>query len=167
MDVVENVNANVKGGELEFTWAPARGANLQFGVSHLETHAIDIPLPAGGLTNAHMSQAPAWSVNASVRYEWSIPLGYLAVEADTKFDSGQYMELMNAPADYEAPHAISNARVTFSSGESRWEVTGWVRNLTDRRYRVYGLDLSSLGLEQGVYGSPRTGGVTFTYRWGP
>jgi iron complex outermembrane receptor protein len=77
------------------------------------------------------------------------------------------MELINAPADYEGPYAVTNARVIFSSADDRWEVAGWVRNLTDRWYKVYGLDLSALGFEQSVYGPPRTYGATFTYHWGP
>jgi iron complex outermembrane receptor protein len=166
-NVVKNVDANVKGGELEFAWAPVRGANLQLGVSHLETKAQDVPLPAGGLTETQMPQAPKWSINALARYEWPVPLGRAALQADAKWNSSQYMELINAPADYEGSYAVANARVTYSSADDRWEVTGWVRNLTDRWYKVYGLDLSALGFEQSVYGPPRTYGATFTYRWGP
>jgi len=46
-------------------------------------------------------------------------------------------------------------------------VSGWVRNLADKYYRIYNLDLSGfLGFNQGVYGPPRTYGATFTYHWG-
>jgi iron complex outermembrane recepter protein len=166
-NVVENIDATVKGGELEFAWVPVRGANLQLGLSHLESRAKNVPLPAGGLTDTQMPQAPRWSVNAVARYEWSIALGRLAVEADTKWNSGQYLELVNAPADYQPSYAVSNARLTYSTADDRWEVAAWVRNLADRAYRVYGLDLSALGFEQSVYGPPRTFGATFTYRWGP
>jgi iron complex outermembrane receptor protein len=166
-NVVQNIDATVEGGELEFAWAPVRGANLQLGLSHLESRAKNVPLPAGGLTDTQMPQAPRWSVNAVARYEWSIALGRLAVEADTKWNSGQYLELVNAPADYEPSYVVSNARLTFSSADDRWEIAAWVRNLADRAYRVYGLDLSALGFEQSVYGPPRTFGATFTYRWGP
>jgi iron complex outermembrane receptor protein len=166
-NVVKNVDAKVKGGELEFAWAPVRGANLQLGVSHLETTAQNVPLPAGGLTDTQLPQAPKWSVNALARYEWSMPVGRMALEADTKWNSSQYMELINAPADYEGSYAVANARITYSNVDDHWEVAGWVRNLTDRWYKAYGLDLSALGFEQSVYGPPRTYGATFTYRWGP
>lgn len=166
-NVVENIDATVKGGELELAWVPVRGANLQLGLSHLESRAKNVPLPAGGLTDTQMPQAPRWSVNAVARYEWSIALGRLAVEADTKWNSGQYLELVNAPADYQSSYAVSNARLTYTTADDRWEVAAWVRNLADRAYRVYGLDLSALGFEQSVYGPPRTFGATFTYRWGP
>jgi iron complex outermembrane receptor protein len=114
-----------------------------------------------------MPQAPHWSINASARYEWAVPLGRVALEADTKWNSSEYLGLLNAAADYERPYIVTNARITFSSGDDRWEVAGWVRNLADRWYRVYGVDASGLGLEGSVYGPPRTYGATFTYHWGP
>ncbi len=164
--VVKNVDAHIKGGELEFAWAPAHGANLQLGVSHLEAEAKHVPLPVGGLIDTQMPQAPHWSINATARYEWAVPLGRVALEADTKWNSSEYLELLNAAADFERPYIVTNARITFSSGDDRWEVAGWVRNLADRWYRVYGVDASGLGLEGSVYGPPRTYGATFTYHWG-
>ena len=163
--VVKNVDANIKGGELEFAWAPAGGVNLQLGVSHLEAEARNVPLPVGGPIDTQMPQAPHWSINAAARYEWVVALGRVALEADTKWNSSEYLGLLNAPADYERPYIVTNARITFSS--DRWEIAGWVRNLADRWYRIYGVDASGIGVEDSVYGPPRTYGATFTYKWGP
>ena len=164
--VVQNVDATVKGGELELAVAPAHGLNFELGVSHLETVAKDVPLPAGGYTNTELPQAPKWSVNAVARYEWAIPSGKLALEADTKWNAHEYLELLNAPVDYQPSYALSNARFTYSNDDGHWELSGWVKNLADKQYRVYNLDLSALGFDQGVYGPPRTYGATFNYRWG-
>jgi iron complex outermembrane recepter protein len=165
--VVQNVDATVKGAELEFALAPVHGMNLQLGMSHLETRAKNVPLPAGGFTDTEMPQAPKWSINAVARYEWTIPTGHLAVEADTKWNAHQYLELLNASADYVGSYPVSNARLTYTSTDAAWEFALWGKNLADRNYPVYGLDLSSLGFQQFVYGPPRTYGATFTYRWGP
>lgn len=166
-DVVRNVDAHAKGGELEFAWLPFRGANVQLGVSHLETRAERVPLPVGALTTTEMPQAPKWSVNVLASYDWWLSFGKLSLEADTKYNSNQYMELINAPADHVGGYAVSNARVSYSSLDGHWEVASWVRNLADKWYPVYGLDLSSLGFEQYVYGAPRTYGATVTFKWGP
>jgi iron complex outermembrane receptor protein len=83
-----------------------------------------------------------------------------------KRNAHEYLELLNAPVDYQPSYALSNARLTYSSGVGHWDVSAWVKNLTDKYYRVYNLDLSALGFNQGVYGPPRTFGGTFTYRWG-
>ncbi len=163
---MQNVDATVKGGELELALAPVRGLNLQLGLSHLETVAKDVPLPAGGFTNTEMPQAPKWSVNAVARYEWTVPSGQLAVEADTKWNAHEYLELLNAPVDYQNSYALTDARLTYSHESGHWDVSAWIKNLADKQYRVYNLDLSALGFNQGVYGPPRTYGATFNYRWG-
>ena len=164
--VVQNVDATVKGGELELAVAPIRGLNFQLGISHLDTTAKNVPLPAGGITNTELPQAPRWSVNAVARYEWNIPTGLLAIEADTKWNAHEYLELLNAPVDYQGAYALSNARLTYLHESGRWDVSAWVKNLADREYRIYNLDLSALGFNQGVYAPPRTFGATFKYRWG-
>jgi iron complex outermembrane receptor protein len=166
-NIVKNVNADVKGAEVEFSWIPFHGGNLEVGVSRLDAMAKDVPLPAGGITDTFMPQAPNWSINASASYEWSIPTGKLSLETDAKWNDWQYLELINAPADYEPAYVVTNARLRYSSNDGHWDVSTWVKNLADRWYRVYGLDLSSLGFEQSVYGPPRTFGATVTYHWGP
>ena len=165
--VVQNVQARVKGGELELAWAPIRGANLQLGLSNLETIATRVPLPAGGFTDTEMPQAPKWSVNAAARYEWMLADGRISLEADAKWNGNQYMELENAPADFQPSYVVVNARVGYSTRDDRLEITGWVQNLTDRWYRIYVLDLSGLGFMQNVFGPPRTFGATVTYHWSP
>jgi len=164
--VVQNVQARVKGGEIELALAPVRGANFQLGVSHLESVARGVPLPSGGITDTEMPQAPKWSVNAAARYEWMVPAGRVALEADAKWNGHQYMELENAPADFEPSYIVTNTRISYSTRDDRFEIAGWVRNLTDRWYRVYSSDTAAiLGSFQNVYGPPRTYGATVTYRW--
>ena len=49
----------------------------------------------------------------------------------------------------------------------RWEVAAFVNNLFEEEYRVYAFDSSLFaGVVAGVYGKPRTCGVTATYRFG-
>ncbi len=164
--VVQNIDATVKGGELEFAVAPMRGMNLQLGVSHLETVAKNVPLALGGTISTELPQAPKWSLNAVARYEWPVPSGQLAVEADAKWNAHEYLELLNSQVDYQASYALSNARFTYTNDAGHWDVSAWVRNVTNKYYRVYNLDLSVIGWNQSVYGPPRTYGATFNYRWG-
>lgn len=164
--VVQNVDATVKGAELELAVKPTQGLNLQLGISNLETVAKHVPLPAGGFTDTELPQAPKFSVNAVARYEWNVPTGSLAVEADTKWNAHEYLELLNAPVDYQPSYALSNARLTYAHESGHWDVSGWIKNLADKEYRIYNLDLSVLGFNQGVYAPPRTYGATFNYRWG-
>jgi iron complex outermembrane receptor protein len=166
--VVENINAKVKGGELEFAAVPLHGLNVQLGVSHLETAAYNVPTAAGDLLTTQLPQAPRWSFNAVAHYQWSIPGGQMSVEADAKWNDDQYLELVNNPDDYERAYIVTNARVGFMTGDGHWSLTAYVNNLADRYYRIYNLDLAGfLGIDQSVYGPPRTFGATFRYQWGP
>jgi iron complex outermembrane receptor protein len=165
--VVENVNAKEKGGELEFAVLPVHGLNLQLGVSHLETMVPQTPTPAGGLVPTQMPQAPHWSFNAVARYEWPLFGGMMSAEADAKWNSYQYLELINAAVDLQPSYAVTNARLGFATGDGHWDFSAFVKNLADTRYRIYNLDLSGfIGVNQGVYGAPRLYGASFRYRWG-
>jgi iron complex outermembrane receptor protein len=165
--VVENVDAKEKGGELEFAVVPVHGLNLQLGVSHLETMVPHTPTPAGDLVPTQMPQAPHWSFNAVARYEWPMFGGVMSAEADTKWNSYQYLELINAPVDLQPSYAVSNARLGFATADGHWDFSAFVKNLADARYRMYNLDLSGfIGVNQGVYGPPRLYGASFRYRWG-
>ena len=166
-EVVENVNAREKGGELELALLPAHGLTLQLGLSHLETIVPFVPTPAGIYVPGQMPQAPHWSLNAVARYEWAVPGGQLSVEADGKYNSYQYLELLNAPVDLQPGYLVANTQLGFMSENGHWEVDAWVKNIGDKWYRMYNLDLSSvLGMNEGVYGPPRTYGLTGRYHFG-
>jgi iron complex outermembrane receptor protein len=114
-----------------------------------------------------MPQAPHWSFNAVARYEWPMFGGMMSAEADAKWNSYQYLELINAAVDLQPSYAVTNARLGFTTGDGRWDFSAFVKNLADARYRMYNLDLSGfIGVNQGVYGPPRLYGASFRYRWG-
>ena len=165
--VVENVDAKVKGGELEFAVLPIHGLNLQLGVSHLESIVPHVPTPSGSVVPAEMPQAPHWTINAIARYEWPLLGGLASVEGDAKWNSQQYLELINAPVDLQPSYAVINARVGFGSQDNRWQVNAFVKNAADRWYRIYNLDLAGfIGINQGVYAPPREYGLELRYHFG-
>ena len=62
---------------------------------------------------------------------------------------------------------MTNARLAYASGDGHWEISAYCKNFTDTWYRIYNLDLSGfLGINQAVYGPPRTFGASVLYRWG-
>jgi iron complex outermembrane receptor protein len=138
---------------------------LNVGVAGLDTRVNGIALPSGEVVDRVMPQAPKWSANARARYEFPLVTGTLAVQADTKWDDWFYFSAFNAPVDYEKKHAVSNARVTYTPGNGSWDVAAFLNNAFNRQYRVYDLDLSSIGLAESVYGPPRWWGITGTYHW--
>jgi outer membrane receptor protein involved in Fe transport len=76
------------------------------------------------------------------------------------------MELLNNPDDLQPSYAVTNGSLTYTTAGGAWDVGAYVKNIADKVYEVYFLDLSSLYFAQRVLGPPRTYGATVTYHWG-
>jgi iron complex outermembrane receptor protein len=165
--IVENIDAKVKGSELELAVVPFHGFHVQLGVSYLDTQALNVPTPSGILVTTQLPQAPPWSVNAVARYEWPAFGGKLSAEMDAKWNKDQYLELVNAPVDLQPSYTLTNARFGYTDPSGRWDVSAYCKNCFNTLYRIYNLDLSGfLGINQSVYGPPRLYGASVAYHWG-
>ena len=73
-----------------------------------------------------------------------------------------------APVEEEKAYTASRMRASATArADGRWELAAFVNNLFEEEYRVYAFDSSLFsGVVAGVYGKPRTYGVTATYRFG-
>ena len=81
-------------------------------------------------------------------------------------DMGQYANVYQkiCDASREGARTLVNARLSWLSSNSQWEVSAWVQNLTDEDYRIYAFDLTgALGYVQEVYTSPRWYGIGVGY----
>jgi iron complex outermembrane receptor protein len=58
------------------------------------------------------------------------------------------------------PTHIVNLRGGFRAEDKLWEVTGWVRNLTDEGYNVVAFDVPTINGFAGINGPPRQYGLT-------
>jgi iron complex outermembrane recepter protein len=163
--IIGNRDAKLKGGEVEFAIIPSQGLTLQLGASGLDTRIKNVVLPDGSSADRKMPNAPSLTVNALARYEWPGLGGTLSAQVDAKWNDQQWLENINAPVDLQPAYGVTNLRFGYAAGE-RWELTAWVRNVADKKYRVYNLDLSGLGYNEAVYGLPRWYGLTFSYHWG-
>jgi iron complex outermembrane recepter protein len=161
---VVNRPATVKGAEVEFNTRPVDGLSLQLFATYLDGRVMNITLPGGRIADRDLPQAPAFSGGGNVRYEFDIGPGSLALSTDWKYDSSQFFSTFNSPIDREPPRIVGNARIAYSFAGNRWEVAGFVNNLTDRQYRIYNLDLASsgLGIANQAYARPRWFGISVT-----
>jgi iron complex outermembrane receptor protein len=164
---ITNNRAHDRGVELEANTRPVAGLYLSAFVTVLDTRVKNLVLPPGGVENAQLPQAPKTSIGWTARYSHALGPGDLAVETDWKRDSSQYLETYNAPVDFEPPHLVGNARLSYAPAGTKLEAAVFVNNLTNRWYRVYNLDLSlsPLGDVNQTYARPRTWGGSITYRF--
>ena len=88
----------------------------------------------------------------------------LAFQLDGYYNDDQYLEVTNGGAALQEAYAVLNGRVTWTSEDEAFQITGWVKNLTDETYKQYALDLGILGGTV-VYAPPAWAGVNASYNW--
>ena len=169
---VFNTDAEVKGGEVELLLAPAEGLDLVFGVAYIDNIVDDAyRLPSGEMVDRTAVMTPEWTAMA-----WSGMNGRRWGEAwrcrpTSIIWTTTFFQLKNSPVGAEQSYTLVNARVSYSSGNGRWDVTAFVDNLTDQEYRTMVFDLAApasgggFGLAESYYGAPRWWGVTAGYNW--
>ena len=128
-------------------------------------------LPTGQTVDRTAVLTPEWTFNSLVRYQWSALSGTLMVQADVNYMDEHFFQLKNSPVGAEDSYVLANARLSYFSGDSHWDVTAFVNNIADEEYRTMVFDLAAaapaggFGLAENYYGTPRWWGVTIGYNW--
>ena len=166
--VVRNLPATVKGIEADFSTRPMRGLTLQLSGAYQDSNVKDVLLPDGvTLVEHNLPQAPQFSGSASARYEFDLAGGSASLEGDALFQTSTCFTVMCAPVEREKGYAVANARIGYTTGDKKIDVSVFVNNLFNRQYRVYAFDGSLYwGDTLGVYAKPRTWGVSVRYNFG-
>jgi len=158
-----NTDAESMGGELELQASLFDGLDILLGAAY-----NDIDVDIGNDTVASV-QSPEWNLNALVRYEWPMFGGYMAIQGDIVYRSEHYFALTGLETVEEDGYTVSNASLTYTSDNQAWQVSAFVKNLTDEEYLVQTFDLSGLdvfGMTEQYYGRPQWWGVSLKYSWG-
>ncbi len=163
---VINLPAKAYGLEAELNAHPIQGLTLQIGTSFLHSRVNNILLPDLTTIVTHdLPQAPGFSGNALARYEFDLGTGKASLQADAQYSAKSCFTALCAPVEKEAAYFLANTRVGYTFGS--YDVAAYVNNVFERRYRVYAFDSSLFaGLVAGVYGKPRTFGLTASYHFG-
>ncbi|MGC8521767.1 MAG: TonB-dependent receptor [Steroidobacteraceae bacterium] len=160
--------STIYGGELEIAGRPINRLTLHADVGFLHTR-IDQGSLGGGSVNISGKQLPyAPSVSGTVSADWaafSWSGGILTLHIEDTFDSKQYFEFLNEPRLAQKAYDLVNMSATLASANDRWELRGWVNNLTDRLYFTNEVDLQGLGYDYRHVGDPRLYGADVTYRF--
>jgi iron complex outermembrane receptor protein len=163
--LIRNKPARIKGLEVEFTTRPVAGLYLQAFLTLLDGEVRGVSLPGGAVLDRDMPQAPKVSAGGLARYEFTAGPGQMAVQTNWKHDSRQYFSTFNAPVDREPARWVGDARISYAFDDLPVEAAFFVNNLTDRKYRLYNLDLSGpFGITQQTFARPRWFGGSLTYR---
>lgn len=159
-------DAKVYGGEIELITSPIENFEMILGVGILDATADGIRLADNSvLEDRQLVLAPDLQANGLVRYTVPIGSSALVFQADAMYSDDVYFDIVNQPVAKQNAYSVWNAQVSYQINDN-FEVSGWVRNLTDEEYKVYTFDFSDFfGFNQQFYGPPRWYGLSFRYQY--
>ncbi|MBB6520228.1 TonB-dependent receptor [Pseudoteredinibacter isoporae] len=162
--LIQNLDANAYGGEIELAFSPSEGWDVLLGASYLHSTVKDVVFPNGTVKDGELPNAPRFTLNGLVRYAWPVMEGEASVQVDWNHSDNFSFSVLNSPIDQEPAYTLFNARANYKLPGNRWSVSLFINNLSDEEYRLYALDVSAIGLSESIYGPPRMYGVSVEYR---
>lgn len=171
-----NVPMRMTGEELEALYQITPTDRIGLNVSHIDAPFHD--KPAGFAASAVQTKLWGFSpTSATLSYNHDFTLAggsSLAFYAEGIWRDGYYVRPLSAalasqgglPYNFQEAFFQGNINLTWTSADSRYSLTGYVRNVTDYRYKTY-VNLQSLSPVQatGTQSDPRTFGAVLTARF--
>ena len=92
--------------------------------------------------------------------------GEVFLRAEYAYTSSRFLDVDLDPNLFQPDTHLLNLRGGIRSESGRWELTGWVKNLTNEKYNVVGFDVPTLNGFSGINGPPRQWGLTVRVNFG-
>lgn len=162
--------AKVRGIELDIQARPVKGLDLFATFAYTDSKYRDLILDGQDFSGNQLVLTPKYAVSVGGAYTIDMGSGSLELRGDYTHKSVAYLEPTNAPYEAQYLDGLANARLTYRSAGGNYEISGWVRNLTNNRALSRAVDLPILYFSDdrhavtAQYTPPRTYGVTLTYR---
>lgn len=156
--------ATVEGVELEVTWRPLPWLNLMSSYGLLDTVYDNFVIPGGAVNTGHpLGSSPRnkGAFAADVRF----PLegaGYVTGALSWAYTDAYYTGATKDPNLHIDSYALTNLSLGYESGDGRWMLTAWAKNLGDVDYL---LTPSTQGVLAEYLGEPRTVGIMLSARF--
>lgn len=192
---IYNSDANSTGAELETFWSPSRHFDAVLGATWQVSRVKSVPatgvqigpeffpgapdtqyctnqggyflcdFPQQTIDDAKFPNAPRFSFNYLLRYNVDVGGGNLAAQVDGVWYDDQFLEVTNGPSSLQKAFNVTNGSLTYTDRDTRIALTGWAKNVFNKAYRAYALNLGILGTTS-IYAPPATYGVTLRVPFG-
>jgi len=158
--------AEIQGAEVEVTYRPAPGFDVNASYSYLDAEFESF---ASGATADHtgntLPRAPEHKWNFGAQYEWSAgEAGVLLARVDWTRQSKIFFEASNTPLEVQDRYDLLDARLALRAHDDSWEVALWGKNLDDELIRTHIVAFAPFRQQLNTYQPPRTYGVTLSIR---
>lgn len=159
---IDNADARSFGGEIEITARPAPNLDIAASAAYLDAKVKDIAVASGVVRDTRPAYTPEYSFSGLVRFRLPQPVlgGELAVQFDGTYKGDSSSNLRNFESEDLEGYELINGSIIWTRTESGISLTGFVKNITNKRAEESVVDISTLcGCSEVHYADPRTWGV--------
>lgn len=165
--VLDNVGESViYGAELDITYMPGTDWLLQAGIGYLPEANLEEFINVQGQTirDNRLPFSSEWNANGLVNYRTDTDMGTLSLQLEFDYQSAFYSDQNQNPLARQDAYTLWNGSASWE--RHNWEVTVWVKNLTDEEYSQIHFDMGpAFGLLQDLKGEARRYGVELSYHF--
>ena len=165
---IVNNDAKYKGIELDLQTSPIEGFDFIFNAAFHDNEVTNLEVAPSIFRDVNPTFSPSVQLAGVARYEFPDTFfnGKVAVQMDANYNSSFFGNIRNFDSQKTPAYVIGNARVSWTSTDEHWDLTGFVQNLADNHNRLIGFDVSNLcGCTTFSYGRPRWAGVSLRYNY--
>ncbi|GAA0376289.1 TonB-dependent receptor [Bowmanella denitrificans] len=169
LSLFENAGkATIYGAELEFSAVLSDALTLNINAGYLGGGYDELVGDFGAEISdqRELVNAPKWNGRVALDYWLDLDSGSLTMSLSSSYRSKTYLTVSSSEVLAQPGYALLDMSVTYLTDDEQWQLSLYGNNLTDKRYRQHGFDLSaSPGVQLGYYGAPRTFGINLKYRF--
>ncbi|HWM66784.1 MAG TPA: TonB-dependent receptor, partial [Steroidobacteraceae bacterium] len=168
--ITENAGqALLQGVELELSAHPFRNLEVGATYAYLDAHytrftGLPSTIGTGNFDGNRLRQAPRNTASVYASYTYPLSTGdQLSAGVDWSYRSLSYYDPDNNPITVIPSYDLFNGRFGYLSSNGHWDVSLWVKNAGDEKYRTHVFSQRDGRIAFALFGEPRTYGLTLTY----
>lgn len=170
--VINAAESTLQGAEAELLWRPRDDLELSLRAAAMSARFDDFvsvdpnnPDVDPDRSGKRLPHAPRLALNAGVQYLYPFAGGMLRLSGEYRYQSTVYFNIYQDPALRQGGYGLFNAGIGWDSGDERWFVEIYGRNLGDKLYAQTILRNDPLTGTKRFWGAPLHAGVRIGYRW--
>lgn len=156
--------ADIQGLELDFQWLVSDKLSFTGSYAYLDTEVDDLLIETSNgiadVSGKPLTAAPENSYNLVANYRFASQVGDIDFRASYSYVDEQSRDYLDERVIIDE-HDLVDLRVGWTSQDEKLDLAFWVKNLTDEDYIAHSYVIGPGVI--GVWGAPRTMGVTATY----
>jgi iron complex outermembrane receptor protein len=163
-------DAQLRGGEIEFSALPFDGLELGANLGYLDAHYTEIRANPALVstpeqvisTSTRLPNAPEWQGSVSASYTYRLGAGAIDLRGDFRFSSFVANDAQNSRYLNQPAYQTLDLSVGYAARDRAWTVRLFVENVTNKRYIVSGDSNFGIGFHEANFNRPREWGATLT-----